>query len=337
MERHSSVILFICMVGVLSTTGGEPRHKRALTCPPKFLVLQDHSACLPRSASATNSGVLDADKQLIVDSHNTYRSGVSPTAAMMYKMYWDDEIAMIAQRYADACKGLVHDSGRQRSIPGRFSVGQNLAAGDYDIAWPDVVRLWYDEVKDFTLNGSNSLLLVGHFTQVVSANSVLVGCGFAICGTTRNYVCNYGPAGNMDIDNPYLSGAPCGDCPSTCNGTLCDCGGKVCLNGGTMDPATCLCTCKQPTTYIGETCQLNCSSHQDKSDCERYYLPSHCDVYVNVPEECPTMCKACPCAGIDQDGSTACLLQGKGGVTSGPRPLCPLLHSALLLWIVLFS
>ena len=40
---------------------------------------------------------------------------------------------------------------------------------------------------------------------------------------------------------------------------------------------------------------VNCSSHQDKSDCERYYLPSHCDVYVNVPEECPTMCKACPC------------------------------------------
>ena len=33
-----------------------------------------------------NTGVLDADKQLIVDSHNTYRSGVSPTAAMMYKM-----------------------------------------------------------------------------------------------------------------------------------------------------------------------------------------------------------------------------------------------------------
>lgn len=30
--------------------------------------------------------MLDADKQLIVDSHNTYRSGVSPTAAMMYKM-----------------------------------------------------------------------------------------------------------------------------------------------------------------------------------------------------------------------------------------------------------
>ena len=46
-------------------------------------------------------------------------------------------------------------------------MGQNLAAGDYDIAWPDVVRLWYDEVKDFTLNGSNSLLLVGHFTQVI--------------------------------------------------------------------------------------------------------------------------------------------------------------------------
>ena len=43
-------------------------------------------------------------------------------------------------------------------------------------------------------------------------------------------------------------------------------------------------------------------------------------------------------AGIDQDGSTACLLQGKGGVTSGPRPLLTLLHSALILfWILLFS
>ena len=50
-------------------------------------------------------------------------------------------------------------------------MGQNLAAGDYDIAWPDVVRLWYDEVKDFTLNGSNSLLLVGHFTQVLETTT----------------------------------------------------------------------------------------------------------------------------------------------------------------------
>ena len=50
-------------------------------------------------------------------------------------------------------------------------MGQNLAAGDYDIAWPDVVRLWYDEVKDFTLNGSNSLLLVGHFTQVIETTT----------------------------------------------------------------------------------------------------------------------------------------------------------------------
>lgn len=31
-------------------------------------------------------GVLDANKKTIVDSHNSYRAGVNPTAALMYKM-----------------------------------------------------------------------------------------------------------------------------------------------------------------------------------------------------------------------------------------------------------
>jgi hypothetical protein len=57
---------------------------------------------------------------------------------------------------------------RYRLMTGRFSVGQNLASASYDLDWSSVVKLWYDEVKDFTLGGSNSLVKVGHYTQVTS-------------------------------------------------------------------------------------------------------------------------------------------------------------------------
>lgn len=45
-------------------------------------------------------------------------------------------------------------------------MGQNLAAGDYDVGWGNIVKLWYDEVKDFTMNGTNNFARVGHYTQV---------------------------------------------------------------------------------------------------------------------------------------------------------------------------
>lgn len=43
-----------------------------------------------------------------------------------------------------------------------------------------------------------------------------------------------------------------------------DCTGKVCLNGGTMDPSTCSCSCKTPaTTYVGATCQCKTTWHSN--------------------------------------------------------------------------
>lgn len=45
-------------------------------------------------------------------------------------------------------------------------MGQNLASASYDLDWAGVIKLWYDEVKDFTLGGNNDLKKVGHYTQV---------------------------------------------------------------------------------------------------------------------------------------------------------------------------
>ena len=53
-----------------------------------------------------------------------------------------------------------------RLIPGRFSVGQNLAAG-YG-TWEAAIQGWYDEIDDFTYGdqGANVFSAVGHYTQV---------------------------------------------------------------------------------------------------------------------------------------------------------------------------
>ncbi|XP_071111759.1 cysteine-rich venom protein Mr30-like [Haliotis cracherodii] len=79
-------------------------------------------------------------------------------------------------------------------------------------------------------------------------------------------------------------------CPVMCG--LCDapCGGKQCLNGGRLDTDTCKCTCKTP--YAGTTCQTaNCPA-KDPFHCTLYRL-SYCELYVNVPSECPFLCGIC--------------------------------------------
>ncbi|XP_056004986.1 cysteine-rich venom protein latisemin-like [Ostrea edulis] len=328
----STCLALLAWTGVLSVIASGHRLKRSTSCAKKYEVIPNHSACLPKSSTASASGVSDADKRAIVDKHNEFRSGVQPTAVAMAKMSWDDEIAMVAQKYADACKGLVHDGGRQRGIPGRFSVGQNLASASYDLGWPKVVKLWYDEVKDFTLGGTNQLSLVGHYTQVVWAKSIKIGCGYAICGSTRSYVCNYGPGGNLDINNPYTSGTSCSQCQSNCANNLCDCQGKACENGGTMDFNTCTCTCKTPsTTYFGPSCRLNCTGQKDASYlCGPQYTPVMCGTYTNVPVDCPAMCDVCPYAGVGYDSSSS-----PGGGQSRLESQTQLSFLSTILFIVL--
>lgn len=119
--------ILLTYTGVLFLPCSGHRIERSTSCAQKYQLITNHSACLQKTAIATDSVISDEDKNVIVSKHNEYRSGVNPPAVAMAKMSWDDEIAMIAQKYADACKGLVHDGNRQRSIPGRFSVGQNLA------------------------------------------------------------------------------------------------------------------------------------------------------------------------------------------------------------------
>ena len=61
---------------------------------------------------------------------------------------------------------------------------------------------------------------IGHYTQVVLANTYKIGCGmarFITSGRFANnqfYVCNYGPGGNFLNQPVYQIGSPATACPS---------------------------------------------------------------------------------------------------------------------------
>ena len=65
----------------------------------------------------------------------------------MLEMTWDDEIAAVAQRWADQCQ-FGHDSIRDVS---RFKVGQNVYihahTNDGPAPWRQGLQSFYDEVK----------------------------------------------------------------------------------------------------------------------------------------------------------------------------------------------
>jgi len=246
------------------------------------------------------SGQIDAaTREFIVNKHNTLRAGVQPTAANMLKMYWNSNLEGSASRYADQCPN-GHDSSEERkeSTGLGISVGQNLA-WNYD-SWETAIQGWYDEVKDFNYGGYPSGV-TGHFTEMTRALTAHIGCGYKDCINNqweKYYVCNYAylQMGNNDpmldeTKRPWRSGAPCSECGGSCSNNLCDCGDKICKNGGTMNTSKCTCDCS--ALWKGDLCdQKNCPA-KDGDGCGVWFNAGMCDIYYNVPEECPHMCGLC--------------------------------------------
>ncbi|KAL3891218.1 hypothetical protein ACJMK2_003481 [Sinanodonta woodiana] len=250
-----------------------------IACDAKYQVIPGHSACLAKSSLASNSGVSSADQTLIVNKHNQYRGQVTPEATDMLKMSWDTYVAAVAQAWADNCN-FTHDGGYQRTIPGRYSTGQNLgmATGQPALAWDSVVTMWYNEVNKFVYNSSSNVFSnIGHYTQVI-----------------RN--------GAGQVNTPYTSGPRCQRC-GTCTNGLCDCGNADCMNGGTFNLTTCACICRKQTFYVKPHCGLNCTGITQTSTCGKSpYDSAGCAIYSNVPEDCPDTCGFCPAADSTVNG-----------------------------------
>ncbi|XP_071959658.1 GLIPR1-like protein 1 [Antedon mediterranea] len=209
------------------------------------------------------------EKQFIVDIHNEYRMNVTPNAADMRRLEWDDEVAAVAQNWASGCPG-GHNSNEY---------GENLAfstlpfTGNIENLFKAGLKAWHDEVDDYKYNTGECSGVCGHYTQMVDTRSIKIGCGtnYEECAGRFPYtlVCNYSPAGNYNGNKPYQKGKTCSKCAddtrfcvdkfcaAECSGN-CKCKRKC--KKGELDKKTCTCNCYKKKGYYGSFCKQKCKN-----------------------------------------------------------------------------
>jgi len=163
-----------------------------------------------------------------LDFHNSARDNVTidfpneAPASCIPHLVWDDWLAWHAQSYSDSCPaGHSHHAYQDGS-----SMGENLA-WSYGVGDPidTANRGWYEEYHDYHYEPvRRSDAVVGHYTQMMWARTVYVGCGWrddctsGWTTTKHNMItCNYWPAGNYVGQRPWTarnSGDPLPTCPA---------------------------------------------------------------------------------------------------------------------------
>ena len=217
-----------------------------------------NAAATPASTAPKNidiGGVTDMDIWQIIYYHNNYRSKLAtqkttfttqlPFAKNIRQVYWSSEIAAKAQEWANNCK-FEHSNSTFRKTKNYPSLGENLAIA-YGVSsvpknWARAVSDWNSEITDYVKMTPNvesfqdsTVAVIAHFTQVVWAETYLIGCGYSVYienGMTKNlYVCQYNPAGNMLTAPVYLKATSATNqaCPAGTSASSTDFPGLCCL------------------------------------------------------------------------------------------------------------
>jgi hypothetical protein len=146
------------------------------------------------------------DKQVMLQAHNQVRCAVNPTAKVMPALTWNVLLEATAQTWANLCidtdrNGLI-DHNPNRSVGHPYYVGENIyAAGGLPsaVAQPTwAVQSWANEKAyyDLATDTCAPFRVCGHYTQLVWANTLEVGCARALCPLLNYHsviVSNYGP------------------------------------------------------------------------------------------------------------------------------------------------
>ncbi len=168
----------------------------------------------------------------LLAAHNQVRASAVPTGANMTRLVWDDALASVAQSWTNQCN-WSHNGGRNAAYAALSTntggVGENIyittgpRAGA--IAGPSsATALWAGEAADynFSTNTCASGKVCGHFTQMVWANTLRVGCAITQCASViglpgffnaQFITCDYNPAGNFIGQPPYVAGQAGSLCP----------------------------------------------------------------------------------------------------------------------------
>ena len=224
-----------------------------------YTTCYDSNSSTPTTAACNidTVGVTDDDIYFTVYHHNRFRNQMAtqtttygtkwPAAKNMRQMYWSKEIAKKAQEHANKCV-FQHSTREFRTTTTWGAVGENLAA-TYGIAAPaksfsGAVQMWNNKINDFAAdnadpaNFQNSVTrVIGHFTQVIWADTWLVGCGYSKYlqnGMMYNlYVCEYATSGNWLGSPVYKAATSTTDkaCPAGTTASNTAFPGLCCLSG----------------------------------------------------------------------------------------------------------
>ncbi|BFZ03587.1 hypothetical protein BsWGS_06625 [Bradybaena similaris] len=313
-------------------------------CAPKYQIFQGHTACRPRSPVAVPIEFTEAEKKEILAHHNLLRASVTPPAGDMLLMRWDPEVEMNARRMSEACqrneKGeFVHDT--VRFIPGRFSLGQNMAWN-----YPNIHKAiddWYGEKVYYNplfgrqLDSLPSDKEIGHYIQIAWAATSQLGCAGTICDKTRFFVCEYGRGGVvLPFTSPYTRTNNRGDlCKKKTADGLCDCGDLICENQSKINVTTCTCKCGVMNTVLEEpNCEINCSKPAGKyCGTQKSFMATDCQMPYMI-SACPHLCGVCPCAEKSYVG-TRCSSRSDRIASSRVERICTWMSAVFLLALTL--
>jgi len=169
------------------------------------------------SSSAANlrPSTIQSKKTDIIRVHNEKRAKVNPRASKCIPgLKWDDGLARLAQAWSDRCN-FAHGSPPEKATTtapdgkpfGDRYTGQNLAMGTGSLSIEQAIKMWDEEKSDynFCANKGTPGKMIGHYTQVVWAETTHVGCGKTKCPNMELITCDYWPGGNFNGCPPYAS------------------------------------------------------------------------------------------------------------------------------------
>lgn len=194
----------------------------------------DDPPCQPKSLCRNVIAIplTDSQKATLLQTHNELRSKVAlgqqegqPSAADMMEFIWNDQLANMAQCFANECE-FDHFSC---SLANRGQFGQNIYGVWYapnpptDLDYEEPVNGWFEEneifpkkyVDNFIFEDDNGY---GHYSQLIWGNTTEVGCAAVLFQDVDDWwahqiYCNYFPSGNYEFRPVYQSGIPASKCP----------------------------------------------------------------------------------------------------------------------------
>jgi len=146
--------------------------------------------------------VLSQDKepkkmQGMLKAHNKYRKALG-----LPNLIWSNTLAANAQKWANHLKDQ-NCSIRHSPKKSRIGYGENIAWNSgYNDTPEGVVDRWCSEQENFnfeTRKCNGNWQLCGHYTQVIWRATERVGCAVVQCGNQQVWVCQYDPAGNINV------------------------------------------------------------------------------------------------------------------------------------------